>query len=59
MGIVSCTAFREKAVELLLHTSCTVQMINEKVGIVNTNYFYSLFKKKYGMTPLEYRKNHQ
>ena len=23
---------------------------------MNTNYFYSIFKKKYGMTPLAYRR---
>ncbi|MFV0502618.1 MAG: AraC family transcriptional regulator [Lachnospirales bacterium] len=25
------------------------------MGISNSNYFYTLFKKKYGMTPTEYR----
>ena len=30
--------------------------MSEAIGIVNTNYFYSIFKEKYGMTPLAYRR---
>lgn len=44
----------EKAVELLANSELTVYEINEKIGIENESYFYSLFKKKYGTTPKEY-----
>lgn len=46
----------QKAAELLAGTDRTVNDISMSVGINNTNYFYSLFKKKYGMTPAQYRK---
>lgn len=45
-----------KAAELLENTRQSVSAISEAVGILNTNYFYSLFKKQYSMTPSEYRK---
>ena len=44
-----------KAAEMLTDTKLTVQKISEAVGILNTNYFYSLFKKQYQMTPAQYR----
>jgi len=40
----------------LLETKLPINQISEAIGIVNTNYFYSVFKKKYGMTPLAYRR---
>lgn len=46
----------KKAAWLLENTSETVNIISIKIGIVNTNYFYVLFKKKYGVTPAQYRK---
>lgn len=46
----------QKAAGLLSGTDRTVNDISVSVGINNTNYFYSLFKKKYGMTPAQYRK---
>lgn len=46
----------EAAAELLLTTKMPVHDISEQVGIMNTNYFYSLFKKQYGATPTSYRK---
>lgn len=57
---ISCVEYlnrvrMEKAAELLLDTNLTVQQISEKVGILNTNYFYTLFKKEYGLTPSRYR----
>ncbi len=45
-----------KAAQLLSDTERTVNDISLAVGINNTNYFYSIFKKKYGMTPAGYRK---
>ena len=46
----------KKAEQLLLETKLPINQISEAIGIVNTNYFYSVFKKKYGMTPLAYRR---
>ncbi|GGG01285.1 AraC family transcriptional regulator [Paenibacillus abyssi] len=45
----------EKAKELLLETSYTVAQIGERVGIYNVSYFSTLFKKKHGMTPSQFR----
>ena len=33
-----------------------VENVAVKFSSENANYFYTLFKKKYGMTPLNYRK---
>lgn len=46
----------KKATELLLVGSDKVALIGEAVGIPNTSYFSSLFKKTYGVTPKEYRR---
>lgn len=46
----------ERAAELLAGTSDSVKVISERVGLLNTNYFFTIFKKKYGMTPASYRK---
>lgn len=46
-----------RAAELLTTTKQPVSKISEEVGILNTNYFYSLFKKRYGVTPSAYRKS--
>ncbi|WP_322173095.1 helix-turn-helix domain-containing protein [Acutalibacter caecimuris] len=45
-----------KAAQMLQETRLPVGKISEEVGILNTNYFYALFKKRYGMTPSAYRK---
>lgn len=47
----------EAAAELLRDTSLPVSSISEKVGVMNANYFYTLFKKHYGITPSAYRKS--
>lgn len=48
----------KKAEQLLLETKLPINQISESIGILNTNYFYSVFKKKFGMTPLAYRRAH-
>lgn len=48
-----------KAAELLKSTRMSVGKISEEVGILNTNYFYALFKKRYGITPAAYRKENR
>ncbi|MFR6332896.1 MAG: helix-turn-helix domain-containing protein [Eisenbergiella sp.] len=45
-----------KAAELLAETQDTVSTISQAVGINSTNYFYIDFKKKYGCTPVQYRR---
>jgi two-component system response regulator YesN len=47
----------EKAAELLRLTDLPSYMIAEKVGYDNFNYFGRLFKKRYGVSTSEYRKN--
>lgn len=45
----------EKAKEMLMETSDTVAQIGERVGIYNVSYFSTLFKKKHGMPPSQFR----
>lgn len=45
----------EKAKELLCRTNFSVEQIALRVGFENTKYFYSVFKKEYGVSPLSYR----
>ena len=45
----------ERAKEMLLNTNMRVIDISGKVGYESLAYFYSIFKKKYGKTPAEYR----
>ena len=48
----------ERARELLETTFLQIQEIKTKVGIQNDSHFTRDFKKKYGVTPTEYRKFH-
>jgi YesN/AraC family two-component response regulator len=45
----------EHAKELLAVKGGSVAQIGEQVGVYNVPYFTTLFKKKYGMTPSQYR----
>ncbi|MFS0724886.1 helix-turn-helix domain-containing protein [Paenibacillus sp. 1P07SE] len=45
----------EKARELLASTHVTAAKISESVGIYNTTYFSTLFKKRFGLSPSAYR----
>jgi len=47
----------EKAIELLERTEIKVVTIAEMVGFQDNQYFHKLFKKKIGVTPIEYRMN--
>ena len=50
----------EKAKELLLSESNkSIQEICELVGYSNPSYFNAIFKKKFGVTPGQFRKNHR
>ena len=44
------------ACSLLKHTDLSVSQIASSIGYEYENYFFSLFKKTYGITPLQYRK---
>lgn len=48
----------EQARILLLKTDEPIQSIAEKCGYAYGQYFSSVFKKKYGISPLNYRKKH-
>lgn len=45
------------ATNLLLTTSMRITEVAQSIGITNLSYFNRIFKKKYGMTPKEYRYN--
>lgn len=47
----------EKTLELLTTTRKPINDISKQCGFGNENYFYYLFKKTYGVTPNQYRKN--
>lgn len=50
----------EKAREMLLkEQNKSIQEICEMVGYTNPSYFTATFKKRFGITPGQYRKNHQ
>lgn len=46
-----------KAKILLQTTDLTINEISSRIGFTNTNYFYTCFKKYYGISPSEWRKN--
>lgn len=48
-----------QARRLLLTTNLSIQKVSEKIGIDDSNYFVKLFKKDYGMTPSQYRKQYK
>jgi len=45
-----------KAVELLLSTDCKTYEIARQVGYDEPNYFSYVFKKRFGVSPMRYRK---
>ncbi len=47
-----------KACELLKQPDISIHSIIETVGYSNTTYFYSLFQKRFGLTPTEYRRKY-
>ena len=47
----------EKAAELLRTGFLSVTEVCEQVGVTNTSYFYTLFKKNFKTTPQHYRKS--
>lgn len=47
------------ACEYLRDTKFPIQILAEKVGYNDVTFFIRIFKKKYGVTPLQYRKQNQ
>ena len=47
----------KKAAELLTSTRLSVAEIAELVGYMNQSKFASVFKKQFGLSPLEYRRS--
>lgn len=47
-----------KACELLKYPDIRLMDIINEVGYLNSSHFFDIFRKKYGMTPTEYRKLH-
>ena len=45
----------QNATELLTKTNLSIEEIVRRVGYTNQSHFYSLFQKRYGMTPAAYR----
>jgi AraC-like DNA-binding protein len=45
----------KKACELLRNTNKSINVISSDVGIKNTTYFYTIFKKIHNLTPQQYR----
>lgn len=45
----------EKARQLLENSALSVERISDEVGYANPKYFFKIFKKETGCTPLEYR----
>lgn len=45
-----------EATNLLKNTDMTIENIINEIGYTNNSYFYKIFKKQYGCTPVDYRK---
>ena len=45
------------SLKLLKDTTLSIEEISDLIGINNTPYFYTLFKKEMGISPKQYRKN--
>ena len=45
----------DRAQQMLRTTPLSVQAVAEAVGYETTSYFYSIYKKQFGITPKEYR----
>ena len=48
-----------KAAELLTSSDLKIYSICEKIGIVDPRYFSQVFRKTFGISPLEYKKSYQ
>ena len=46
------------AANLLIHTDMEIVDVIYESGFQSINYFYHLFKKEYGISPVKYKKIH-
>ncbi|WP_195575643.1 AraC family transcriptional regulator [Paenibacillus sp. 1001270B_150601_E10] len=46
----------KEACKLLEASDCSVEEITSRIGLTNTSYFIQMFKKHFGITPYQYRK---
>lgn len=46
----------QTAKDLLENTQFTMEEISNQVGVYDVSYLYKIFKKKYGLSPVQYRK---
>ncbi len=49
----------KRAKELLLDGSLKIQWISDRLGYTDSNYFSKAFRTYYGMTPSQFRKDHE
>lgn len=49
----------EKSCELLINTDIKITELCERIGYDNESYYIQLFRKTYGVTPLQYRKRNR
>lgn len=49
----------DKSCELLINSDVKITELCERVGYDNESYYIQLFRKVYGITPLQYRKKHR
>lgn len=49
----------EQAAQLLRESDLPIQEISSFVGYTDNNYFIKIFRRRYGMTPGEYRRQHK
>jgi len=50
------TFYLQEAGNLLINTDLTISEIIRELGFSNRSYFYRIFKEKYNMSPMDYRK---
>ena len=46
----------ERAVKMLAETNASIQEIAKATGISSGQYFATVFRKKYGISPVDYRR---
>lgn len=49
----------QQAVDLLLHSELSVEQISEHSGFHAPTYFIHIFRERYGIPPLQYRKRYK
>ncbi len=49
----------QKAGEMLIQTEKSVAEIATTAGLSSANYFHNVFRRRFGETPVEYRRNHR